>query len=52
MAIHQLERVTNLLTVLLSARRHVTFEEIRNELRGQYPENLVAARAATRFSGY
>ena len=46
MAIHQLERVTNLLTVLLSARRHVTFEEIRNELRGQYPENLVAARAA------
>jgi predicted DNA-binding transcriptional regulator YafY len=24
----------------------VTFEEIRNELRGQYPENLVAARAA------
>jgi proteasome accessory factor B len=46
MPIHQLERVTNLLTLLLSARRHVTFEEIRNELRGQYPENLVAARAA------
>lgn len=43
---HQLERVTNLLTLLLSARRHVTFEEIRNELRGQYPDNLVAARAA------
>lgn len=43
---HQLERVTNLLTLLLSARRHVTFDEIRNELRGQYPENLVAARAA------
>lgn len=46
MPIHQLERVTNLLTLLLSARRHVTFEEIRNELRGQYPDNLVAARAA------
>jgi predicted DNA-binding transcriptional regulator YafY len=43
---HQLERVTNLLTLLLSARRHVTFDEIRNELRGQYPDNLVAARAA------
>lgn len=43
---HQLERVTNLLTLLLSARRHVTFDEIRNELRGQYPDNVVAARAA------
>jgi len=43
---HQLERVTNLLTLLLSARRHVTFEEIRLGLKGQYPENLVAARAA------
>lgn len=43
---HQLERVTNLLTLLLSARRHVTFEEIRNELRGQYPEGKEAARAA------
>jgi predicted DNA-binding transcriptional regulator YafY len=44
--VHQLERVTNLLTLLLSARRHVTFEEIRNELRGQYPESKEAARAA------
>ena len=43
---HQLERVTNLLALLLSARRHVTFEEIRNGLRGQYPDNLTAARAA------
>ena len=43
---HQLERVTNLLTLLLSARRHVTFEEIRNELRGQYPDGKEAARAA------
>lgn len=43
---HQLERVTNLLALLLSARRHVTFEEIRHGLKGQYPENLVAARAA------
>ena len=46
MAIHPLERVTNLLTLLLSARRHITFEEIRNELRGQYPENHEAARAS------
>ncbi|MGA0877697.1 MAG: helix-turn-helix transcriptional regulator [Ilumatobacteraceae bacterium] len=43
---HQLERVTNLLTLLLTTRRHLTFDEIRNELRGQYPENIVAARAA------
>lgn len=43
---HQLERVTNLLALLLSTRRHLTFDEIRNELRGQYPDNLVAARAA------
>ncbi len=43
---HQLERVTNLLTLLLSARRHITFEEIRNELRGQYPDSKEAARAA------
>lgn len=43
---HQLERVTNLLTLLLTTRRHLTFDEIRTELRGQYPENLVAARAA------
>lgn len=42
----QLERVTNLLTLLISARRPVTFEEIRNELRGQYPDNVSAARAA------
>lgn len=43
---HQLERVTNLLALLLSTRRHLTFDEIRNELKGQYPENLIAARAA------
>ena len=43
---HQLERVTNLLALLLSTRRHLTFDEIRNELKGQYPDNLVAARAA------
>lgn len=43
---HQLERVTNLLTLLLTTRRHLTFDEIRHELLGQYPENLVAARAA------
>lgn len=43
---HQLERVTNLLALLLSTRRHLTFDEIRQELKGQYPENLVAARAA------
>jgi proteasome accessory factor B len=45
-AIHPLERVTNLLTLLLSTRRHLSFEEIRNELRGQYPENHEAARAS------
>lgn len=43
---HQLERVTNLLALLLTARRHLTFEEIRRELAGQYPDNLAAARAA------
>lgn len=43
---HQLERVTNLLALLLSTRRHLTFEDIRRELTGQYPENLAAARAA------
>lgn len=43
---HQLERVTNLLALLLTTRRHLTFEEIRRELSGQYPENLAAARAA------
>lgn len=43
---HQLERVTNLLALLLTTRRHLTFEQIRQELAGQYPENLSAARAA------
>lgn len=43
---HQLERVTNLLALLLTTRRHLTFDEIRQELAGQYPENLSAARAA------
>jgi len=43
---HQLERVTNVLALLLSTRRHLTFDEIRNELKGQYPDNIVAARAA------
>ena len=41
----QLERVTNLLALLLTTRRHLTFEEIRQEMKGQYPENLAAARA-------
>lgn len=45
-AIHQLERITNLLTVLLSTRRHLSFDEIRNEMSGQYPENHEAARAS------
>lgn len=43
---HQLERVTNLLALLLSSRRFLTFDEIRSELKGQYPDNIVAARAA------
>jgi predicted DNA-binding transcriptional regulator YafY len=44
--VHQLERVTNLLALLLSTRRFLTFDEVRNELKGQYPDNIVAARAA------
>jgi len=44
--VHQLERVTNLLTLLLTTRRHLSFDEIRHELRDQYPGNLAAARAA------
>lgn len=43
---HQLERVTNLLALLLTTRQHLTFDQIRLELAGQYPENLSAARAA------
>lgn len=43
---HQLERVTNLLALLLSSRRFLTFDEIRGDLKGQYPDNIVAARAA------
>ncbi|MFM8856120.1 MAG: helix-turn-helix transcriptional regulator [Actinomycetota bacterium] len=38
--------MTNLLALLLSTRRHLTFEDIRQELAGQYPENLAGARAA------
>lgn len=41
-----LERVTNLLALLLETRAPVTLEHISNELRGQYPENDVALRGA------
>jgi len=44
--VHQLERVTNLLTLLLTTRQHLSFEDVRHALRGQYPDNLAAARAA------
>lgn len=46
LVVHQLERVTNLLTLLLTTRQHLSFEDVRHALRGQYPENLAAARAA------
>lgn len=42
----QLERVTNLLALLLETRVPLTLEQIANELAGQYPDNPVARRAA------
>ena len=41
-----LERTTNLLALLLEARRPLTLEQISSELAGQYPDNKVAARGA------
>lgn len=42
----QLERVTNLVALLLETRVPLTLEQIAHELAGQYPENPVARRAA------
>ncbi len=46
MAFNQLERVTNLMTVLLETRAPLTLEQIVNALPGQYPEGVDACRAA------
>ena len=40
------ERVTNLMTLLLSARQPITSAEIRNELAAFYPKGEVALRGA------
>lgn len=41
-----LERITNLVALLLSAREPLTLDRIINELAGQYPEAVVAQRGA------
>jgi predicted DNA-binding transcriptional regulator YafY len=41
-----LERLTNLVALLLETRRPLTLEEITRELRGQYPERDPARRTA------
>jgi proteasome accessory factor B len=41
-----LERLTNLVALLLETRRPLTLEEITHELRGQYPERDPARRTA------
>ncbi len=41
-----LERITNLLALLLETRRPLTLVEIANELAGQYPDNEVSRRTA------
>jgi proteasome accessory factor B len=46
MATSALERVTNLLTLLLETRVPLTLRQISNELTGMYPENAVALRGA------
>lgn len=40
-----LERLTNLVALLLEARRPLTLEQIVDELRGQYPDGAVARRS-------
>ncbi|MFZ1490264.1 MAG: WYL domain-containing protein [Ilumatobacteraceae bacterium] len=42
----RLERVTNLLALLLETRRPLTLEQIVDELSGQYPSSPTARRAA------
>jgi predicted DNA-binding transcriptional regulator YafY len=44
--VDQLERVTNLVALLLETRVPLTLEQIANELAGQYPDHPVARRAA------
>lgn len=44
--IDQLERVTNLLALLLETRKPITLAQISSELRGQYPAGESAQRAA------
>jgi predicted DNA-binding transcriptional regulator YafY len=44
--VDQLERVTNLLALLLETRRPITLAQIIDELRGQYPAGESAQRAA------
>lgn len=46
MAVDPLERLTNLVALLLSTPRPLTLEEITYELRGQYPPDPVARRGA------
>jgi proteasome accessory factor B len=46
MAVDALERITNLVALLLETRSPLTLEQIANELRGQYPEGEVALRGA------
>lgn len=46
MAVDALERVTNLLALLLETRAPLTLAQIADELAGQYPANDVAIRGA------
>jgi predicted DNA-binding transcriptional regulator YafY len=46
MAVDALERITNLMALLLETRAPLTLEQIANELRGQYPPGDVALRGA------
>ncbi len=46
MAVDALERITNLVALLLETRAPLTLEQISNELRGQYPAGESALRGA------
>ncbi|MFZ4718243.1 MAG: helix-turn-helix transcriptional regulator [Ilumatobacteraceae bacterium] len=46
MAVDALERITNLVALLLETRAPLTLEQIANELRGQYPPGEAALRGA------
>lgn len=46
MAVDALERITNLVALLLETRAPLTLEQIANELRGQYPTGESALRGA------